>query len=65
MHVILTSGLFVPQVLSLWDWTVEGETPVCSVTLHGATGIQVRSLGIQNHLRYEPILLSLYPCYVR
>ena len=29
------------QTLSVWDWTVEGESPLCSVDLSPDYGVQV------------------------
>ena len=39
---IATISASVPQEVSVWDWTVNGETPMCSVTLQDNFRLQVQ-----------------------
>ena len=35
------------QVLAIWDWTIDGETPICSADLQP-------SYGVQNYIHFNP-----------
>ena len=35
------------QVLAIWDWTIDGETPICSADLQP-------SFGVQNYIKFNP-----------
>ena len=42
-HTLSAATFFsLSQVLSIWEWTVDGETPVCSAELKASFGIQVK-----------------------
>ena len=49
--VLYHSGIYYYyKVLAIWDWTVEGEVPVCSVMLDQKFGIQVGRFFIHVYL---------------
>lgn len=35
------------QVLAIWDWTIDGEMPICSADLQP-------SFGVQNYIKFNP-----------
>lgn len=58
---LVTLGVRVPQVVSVWDWTNERDTPLHSITLSVDYGIQVSLIHI---LLYHLILVFSFPYYL-
>jgi len=44
---LATISAGAPQVLCIWDWTIEGDTALCSATLNP-------SYGVQNFVLFNP-----------